>query len=897
MKKNKLTKWLTEPFLESNHSTSYFIEEKKIKDRLDECIVVASTFDNDMVLGKTRDRNYRPNLKVVRELTGYGVELCYVTDQDTDWSEGMNSHGIGLVNSALFVKRDEKDFDKSKKKKAMSKDGIRIREALSKTKLSDVVKSLLLYHGGIKGHTIVGDGKKLVIIENTSRTKPVVKIKDLTKEPIVRTNHGIEHPEQGYQRGPDKLSSELRLMNALNVVHKISHWKELFPAFYNHKQDKGPKYDLVRAQNKLWTSSQLIMNLNKKEMILYLVPGAAKFMGIENTLPADYKSKIKFTVKEYKHSPQEKYRQFVPTDKKPKYSALVKEDVSIPIEIGDIVKMGKFKNKKVVVKKIDWNEKGDMLINGSSALKFRLMPTSNIFDESKSGDVEEKIRQVFLMEPGSFNTGWKMPKREYRGLIKSLKKQFGSIVDKVVKELEKYKYIEPQGSMVVWNEGIITEGVNDPGILKAIFLAGGPASGKSFVASGLFGIPKSISTSAFGLKLVNQDAELESFLKKYGLGTDLDNMPSDLFKQLTDPGYEDYSGLRNRTKELSLAKLELYKGGRLGVIIDGTGHKFDAIKKQKMELEKIGYDPFMVFVHTDLDVAQKRNEERSRRLPPTLVEKSWKSAQKNMAYFQGLFGNANFLIVDNSSVLSEKQAKKKFDMLVKKGIGKFIRTPVKNRIGKNWIDKQKLIKKRPAKESNIIFNETTEEITISATKEELIDFVATINMDKLLKEESNSTAFPIDDGPPTFYPNFYRYRKTSQDWLEKMYKSLGWKVLDFILSKHALDPDFDYTLKYSIVPAVAYGREGSGKYGSRFGVKNPIKKYMDRLEKVSSTLGWEIIKWFGIKDDLSGYTGVEVEPPVAFGVDGEVENTDKKELDEILDLSDEVKLIIEDVLI
>ena len=298
------------------------------KEQLEECIAVASMFGNDMVLGKNRDRNYNPNLKVVRELTGYGVELCYVVDQDTDWSEGMNSHGIGIVNSALFVKRDEKDFDKSKKKKAMSKDGARIREALRKTTLHDAVKSLVTYHGGIKGHTLVGDGKKLVVIENTSRVKPVVKIKDLTQEPIVRTNHGIEHPEQGYQNGNDKLSSELRLMNALNVLHQTPHYKELFPAFYNHIQDKGPKYDLVRAQNKLWTSSQVLMNLNKREILLYLVPNSVTFVGVENKLPNDYKSKISFIVKEYEHTPDEKYRQFVPTTKKSKYSALVGELVN-----------------------------------------------------------------------------------------------------------------------------------------------------------------------------------------------------------------------------------------------------------------------------------------------------------------------------------------------------------------------------------------------------------------------------------------------------------------------------------------------------------------------------------------------------------------------------------------
>ena len=63
------------------------------------------------------------------------------------------------------------------------------------------------------------------------------------------------------------------------------------------------------------------------------------------------------------------------------------ENVDLPINIGDIVKMGKFKNKKVVVKKIDWNEKGDLLINGRPALKFRLMPKTNIFDED---NIDEK---------------------------------------------------------------------------------------------------------------------------------------------------------------------------------------------------------------------------------------------------------------------------------------------------------------------------------------------------------------------------------------------------------------------------------------------------------------------------------------------------------------------------
>ena len=240
---------------------------------------------------------------------------------------------------------------------------------------------------------------------------------------------------------------------------------------------------------------------------------------------------------------------------------------------------------------------------------------------------------------------------------------------------------------------LLNEGVNDPGIFKAVFLAGGPGSGKSFVASQLFGIPEKINTSTYGLKMGNQDTELERFLRKYFGTVDIDNMPDELFRQITDPKDDDYSGMRTHTKGLSKQRLKNYTQGRLGVIIDGTGHKFNAIKKQRQELLVLGYDTFMVFVNTSLEVAQQRNETRPRRLPVDIVEKSWKDVQKNMAVFQGLFGNANFLLVDNNQHLSPKAARKKFNMLVGKGIGKFIKRPIKNKQAKKWIEKQKLLKK------------------------------------------------------------------------------------------------------------------------------------------------------------------------------------------------------------
>ena len=237
---------------------------------------------------------------------------------------------------------------------------------------------------------------------------------------------------------------------------------------------------------------------------------------------------------------------------------------------------------------------------------------------------------------------------------------------------------------------ILNEGVDDPGILKAILLAGGPASGKSFVASQLFGIPQKMTISYTGLKLVNQDQQFEALLKKYGFGTDLDLMPDEVFIDLTHGDIKNLS-LRGLAKELTAEKQKLYMNGRLGMIIDGTGHIYSKIAKQKSELEKIGYDTYMIFVNTSLEVAQKRNQARDRILKPEIVKDSWQAVQNNMGKFQGLFGS-NFVIVDNSQYLDNPE--KYFEPLIKQYIRKFVSAPIKNKIGKSWVNKQRILKKK-----------------------------------------------------------------------------------------------------------------------------------------------------------------------------------------------------------
>jgi len=226
---------------------------------------------------------------------------------------------------------------------------------------------------------------------------------------------------------------------------------------------------------------------------------------------------------------------------------------------------------------------------------------------------------------------------------------------------------------------ILNEGVYDPGIFKAVFTAGGPGSGKSYAASSLFGMPEKMPfVSAQGLKSVNSDKYFETFLQMKGLSQDISKLSNDDHKLAMI--------LRNKSKQVRDTALRNYINGRLGLLIDGTGKNYGNIAKQKKKLQAVGYDCFMIFVNTDLEVALQRNFERDRKLPSELVKSSWQAVQNNMGKFQALFGSSNMLVVDNSE-------KKEFPDVVKKGANKFIKKPLQNHIAKQWIKKELELRK------------------------------------------------------------------------------------------------------------------------------------------------------------------------------------------------------------
>ena len=219
----------------------------------------------------------------------------------------------------------------------------------------------------------------------------------------------------------------------------------------------------------------------------------------------------------------------------------------------------------------------------------------------------------------------------------------------------------------------IYEGVYDPGIFKAFFLAGGPGSGKTFVTQSAF--------AGTGLKLVNSDVKFERDLRKANLS-------------LKMPDEEKYfrDRIRQSAKEFAGKQMDTYLKGRLGMIVDSTARDYPSIQRQYNLLRNIGYDCYMIFVNTSLDVALERNRTRSRSIPEYIVQKSWKGVQANMGAFQKVFGHSKMLIVDNNK--DDKELVTQTLNTASRFIRSRLRTKPETQIAMSWIKRELEAKKR-----------------------------------------------------------------------------------------------------------------------------------------------------------------------------------------------------------
>ena len=220
---------------------------------------------------------------------------------------------------------------------------------------------------------------------------------------------------------------------------------------------------------------------------------------------------------------------------------------------------------------------------------------------------------------------------------------------------------------------MLNEGVYDPGIFKVFILAGGPGSGKSFVTKSVF--------AGTGLKVVNSDTYFERELKKASLSL-----------QMPDSEEMQRQTLRAKAKLTALTSLQTYMRGRLGMVIDSTGRDYDMVARHVQYFKAMGYDTYMIFVNTSLDVALERNRRRERTVPEYITTKSWNETQANTGKYQRLFGMNNFIVVDNNK--SDFELTTLTMTRVSKIVNKYLKAGITNHIAKQWVKKELEAKRR-----------------------------------------------------------------------------------------------------------------------------------------------------------------------------------------------------------
>lgn len=173
----------------------------------------------------------------------------------------------------------------------------------------------------------------------------------------------------------------------------------------------------------------------------------------------------------------------------------------------------------------------------------------------------------------------------------------------------------------------LDEGIHDPHIFKAIFMAGPPGAGKNRVISDL-------GLSATGLKLLDIDKTL-SYLAK--------NQPP------VNPDYD-----RGRT--VTMKQIPQFQKGMLGLLINTTGRNYEPLMALNKELKQAGYDTFMLFVDVNYDVAFQRIQDRAkhatnpadkRKVDLDYFETAYDDAKENAEFYALMFGNQFSYITNN----------------------------------------------------------------------------------------------------------------------------------------------------------------------------------------------------------------------------------------------------------
>lgn len=220
---------------------------------------------------------------------------------------------------------------------------------------------------------------------------------------------------------------------------------------------------------------------------------------------------------------------------------------------------------------------------------------------------------------------------------------------------DKYrKDLFTNGVFLMRFDNFLIESVEDKGILKAVFLAGSPGAGKSYVS-------EKLKIGSIEPRVINVD-------KLFGL---------------LDDTYTRWSAMQSKVTALTKKKLFLHINSLLPMVIDGTSSDTGYLIRRNGLLESIGYDTAMLYVDTSLDTALERNRRRERQVPEDVLRDMHNRVNENKKFYRSKF--STFIEVRNDQgELNDRELKK-----IIKFSTSFFMTPISNPIGKDIIQKLK----------------------------------------------------------------------------------------------------------------------------------------------------------------------------------------------------------------
>ena len=277
-------------------------------------------------------------------------------------------------------------------------------------------------------------------------------------------------------------------------------------------------------------------------------------------------------------------------------------------------------------------------------------------------------------------SGSKMRAHAQSGKFKEFKKGVpGHVSDTHAKELynDLRKGMNLKEDINKSFESVLLEGVHDQSIFKAVFLAGGPGSGKDYVLSN--------TLEGQGLIEISSDKALEFLMDKKGLDK---TMPA------TEKDKRDI--VRTRAKNITELKQRLAIMGRNGLIVNGTGEDYEKISRIKEKLEELGYESAMILVNTEDEISKQRNIERGQRggrtVPEQVRKEKWQNVQNSRPEFAKLFGD-KYMEFDNSQDLRQAppevvKAKKEELLQLYTNIKEFVGKPPATETSQEWVATQ-----------------------------------------------------------------------------------------------------------------------------------------------------------------------------------------------------------------